>query len=61
WSTLVFLQPVTIAIAYIGNTLSSFDEKKLADINITWIIITVSATLVFLAAIKYISRIIKNT
>jgi len=61
WATLFFLPPVTITIAFIGNTLGSFNAQESGISETIGIIIVVSAAVTFLLAIKFISKLIKKS
>ena len=61
WATFVFLPPGAIAIAFIGNTLRSFDVQNSGIREIIGIILAISAAITFLVGIKFISRLIKKS
>lgn len=60
WSTFVFLLPPSVAVAFIGDTLQTFSAQTSGVEDIVRSILVVSAAVVFLIVVKYISKIYKN-
>ena len=60
WTTLLFLLPVSITVAFIGYTVGSFNAQNLEVIDLIRNILAISGAVVLLIAVKFISRLIKK-
>ena len=60
WTTLLFLLPVSITVAFIGYTVGTFDAQNLEVVDLIGKILAISGAVVLLIAIKFISRLIKK-
>jgi len=60
WTTLLFLLPVSITVAFIGYTVGTFDAENLEVADLIGKILAISGAVVLLIAVKFISRLIKK-
>jgi len=60
WATFVFLLPLSIAIAFIGDTLQTFTVQQSSFYGIVKGALVVSAALTFLVAAKFVSKILNK-
>ena len=60
WTTMLFLLPLAITVAFIGYTIGTFDAQNQEITDIISKILAISAAVVLLIAVKFISRLIKK-
>ena len=60
WTTMLFLLPIAITVAFIGYTVGTFNAQNLEVTDLIGKILAISGAVVLLIAVKFISRLVKK-